>query len=515
MRGEQLGRAPKEVEKRREPLSNAELGGLLAGIGNHEGKSLLLASMHPDTPYTSTQVHNLTSRDGVKYWNHAVPFEWCGRSLAPIGMVTKEIIDPQKGIVGYEISEKGKELGVALAGHLLAFSERHPEVSLSDLLGASHTPIKDTDENDEHKAKYNKNRAPITRFRMYLEIVTADLPIRKDDLVNALRDNYPGEYDSTGLKTMASKHLDNLATAGLVTYKKVDVDHPYVKYKRTAEKHVSDAKQVDTPISLADRVHAFVTQSEGTFTIPDIFDHLIHIYPEYLDHSEAALLHDIGKHTKALSKSGSCTSVGEFQYGTLSSITLTDVQRNVLSDFVSIIDAFQGNDPEFLEDGRKKAQAIVSDTSRFQALMGKARAHSKKTNAKDRAETGATIVSFLRENPRATSREIRDYLAKYGQTYTIKNVLLIVGVLEQSGHLAREVEGNKVTFSLSEGTDDESTPQPPEDTRAIPVAVYKRYIHAIPEESPADREIFTRYGIEYIPGNTNKQQPLDYPEIGE
>ncbi len=129
-----------DQEHRPEPLSDSKIGGLLAGL-NKEHAGVLLIQMKPGQAYTSPQLDALIRPDGKKIWNPKAPFRLCEGSLSPISLVTKEVVDiEQRQVFGYQISEEGISLGVPLAGHLLAFSERHPQLSLQQLLGASYSP---------------------------------------------------------------------------------------------------------------------------------------------------------------------------------------------------------------------------------------------------------------------------------------------------------------------------------------------------------------------------------------
>src|SRR5579859_4311472 len=124
-----------EREKHPESLSDQRLGALLAAVANHEGKAGTIAQMRPDIIYSRGGLNTIANPR--KLWNKTMPFVWCEGSLAPIGFVTQATTDSRQGtVVGYSITEKGLELGVALAGHVLSFSEKHSQHSLVRFLGS-------------------------------------------------------------------------------------------------------------------------------------------------------------------------------------------------------------------------------------------------------------------------------------------------------------------------------------------------------------------------------------------
>src|SRR6266571_3393052 len=103
---QRIGVAP-EVRKP-ERMHDQELGNLLAAVGNHEGKALLLARMQWGQEYGTIDLAALVKPVQGEGYTKPVPFKWCGQSLAPIGLVAKG-----DGSY-YGITEKGETVGKAL-----------------------------------------------------------------------------------------------------------------------------------------------------------------------------------------------------------------------------------------------------------------------------------------------------------------------------------------------------------------------------------------------------------------
>lgn len=129
-----------EVRKK-ERLSDEELGNLLAAFGNNEAKAVTLIAMRKGVIYSEYDLYSAVIEkqgEGVGWrQSRGVPFTYCRSSFENIGLVAKSVSDPVLETWGYLKTDYGEELGDALAGLLLDFSLRHPEVSLYDIFGST------------------------------------------------------------------------------------------------------------------------------------------------------------------------------------------------------------------------------------------------------------------------------------------------------------------------------------------------------------------------------------------
>ena len=74
------------------------------------------------------------------------PFDYCKQSLAPIGLVTREILNPDLSTYGFQITDYGKSVGIPFCGLILDWSAKH-NTYLGALWGqtSSSSPVKQTD----------------------------------------------------------------------------------------------------------------------------------------------------------------------------------------------------------------------------------------------------------------------------------------------------------------------------------------------------------------------------------
>lgn len=112
-----------------EQLSDEQLGNLLAAVGNHEAKAVTFLVMRSETTYTAEDIHKavIEAQGTLPGWriHHQSAFKYCERSLSPIGLVAKEVVDPNLNTYGYARTEYGERIGVSLAGLLLDFSRKY------------------------------------------------------------------------------------------------------------------------------------------------------------------------------------------------------------------------------------------------------------------------------------------------------------------------------------------------------------------------------------------------------
>ncbi|HWY79251.1 MAG TPA: helix-turn-helix transcriptional regulator [Candidatus Sulfotelmatobacter sp.] len=417
MKEHNQGISPQEGTKRREPLSDQQIGEALAGFGNHEGKALLVCKMGDPRGYLNTQLDKLISVDGKKPWSSSLAAWWCTNSLIPNGLVEREH-DPQKGSMVYKRTKKGEEL-VAFAGHVLSFSEKHTSLALSRLLGSSNTAKKHDEEAGIKKS------SPLTRFRIFSELVTRRLPIRQEDVIAALCHDYPGEYKHDAHATIGN-HLTILAEAGIITYKSAARSTPYSFYRSVASKKGELAPPYRTNHTLTEQVTLLLSDTKDAATAEEIYTALLVKHPTYQDKDKKALTNRISNVLAHLTREGYAEHEG-MNPTMLSSITLSDDQRETLLAFVAMIEKFRTLDPTFLAEGRREAHAIITTRDRFATLMEKAYQASPHVQRTTRVETETRIISFLQETPGSTTAEIRNHLLrKYNQKLSPVHITTII-----------------------------------------------------------------------------------------
>ncbi len=477
----QVEKTIQEVEPN-EPLSDAVMGGLLAAVGNHEGKALLLASMQPGIGYSSTDMQKMTYVGGKRFWKGKTnAFSWSVKSFAPIGLVTREIVDPERGLVGYELTERGNTLGVSLAGHVLAFSERHPETSLERMLSVT-TSSKSLDAHSEGNLEEdNKRRAPLARYRIFSELLAGDLPARKEDLLQGIAQAYPGEPKDSMMNRL-THHLDNLSRHGIISYETTTPDTPFALFIPAKNRPEEPPQPDQHNKTLMQRIDGIMQQSETQVSPKDIFNALVEQYPNYAERSVAGLMNEISRTVQQLVRSGHVTQIGEFSKGNQSRITLTDDQRALIKDFVTVLTAFQSQDPEILAAGHREARSIVSNQDRFGALMIKSKEASGRSGDRSSQQTQDEIVDYCRAHPECTNRDLQAHFQEGGRVYTIGTIRDFTQLLRSKGVLSSEVRGKISYFTASEAPLDEETP----DERPVSITIFES---RVPNDEPSLEEM--------------------------
>ncbi len=405
----------------REALSDQRLSKYLAGVGNNEGKALLLSLMQPNKAYTRKPLDTLIQQQGEKIWSNNIPFSWCRSSLKPAGFVEEKSNRP----ISFMITDKGLDLGTSFAGHLLAFSERYPTVALNRLLGTTSTS--DLEETAQTPA--------LNRLRIFSRLLANDQTLRQEDLMNFLTAAYPETNYTT---TIVSRTLDALRQAGIITYEsRIEKDKAFSFYK------LADNPPEEPPPSFRRR-HAYTQRvyTRLTDTAISIRDLASSIPGSTQDIISQVLAH--------LTRLGYAEHEG-FQTDIQSAITLDNEQRVVLSDIVGIVEKFITLDPQFIAEGKQKAQAIVDDPERFNALMEKAYRASPNADRQKRQEAQReAIFVYLRANPHCTKRDVQRHLKEKGIQLHINSIDRIMANLSRSGIVSTIFEGGTNRYSIQE-----------------------------------------------------------------
>ncbi len=157
-----------EKPKVKDKLSDEQVGNMLSSIGNHEGKAITLLVMKNGDIFDSKDLHEgiLRAQGENVVWrmNTFVPFNYCIKSLEPIGLVAKETIDETLKTWGYAITDYGKKFGIPWAGKLLEFSEKH-NIPLSKLFGGTVSPSLAKNIQAEGEDIEYRKRAPMTALK--------------------------------------------------------------------------------------------------------------------------------------------------------------------------------------------------------------------------------------------------------------------------------------------------------------------------------------------------------------
>lgn len=352
------------------PMSDRETGNLLAAIGNGESKAILLCVMRPNIIYDKPSLHNLLLDAQGNFlkegWRMSlgVPFKYCGYSLAPLGLMAQEGLNPDLSEYGYVKREYGERIGIPFAGHMLALSEKY-DASLFEVFGgtSSVSAVTDTIEQAGVTADYKK-RSPIVRFKIFWEVLTRKLPLREADLITVIGED----------QGILTDHLKKLSKFNLIDYDVVDPNRPYAYYMLAdAEKVVRVRyRQHHGKITLKQHLYSIVISHPGEdLTYESLFRSFKLNDPDR-QLTLQAFTRRVTSYLAEWSRDGFIVE-GRFSSDTQSEINLTPSQRTLLDDYMTTLKRFQAGEPSFLEEGRHKAYEIISDPRRVAILMRKAR----------------------------------------------------------------------------------------------------------------------------------------------
>lgn len=348
-----------------------EVGNLLSAVGNGESKALLLTALRPNKIYTRPDLQELLLRIQGRYtkegWeiSKGLGFQYCRDSMAPIGLVAKEVLNPDLSEYGYIKAEYGERVGVPFVGHLADLSERYSNTSLFEVWGGtgSVSPVLGMIEQEGMTAEYRK-RSPIIRLKIFWEILTSKLPLREADLVTALEEE----------QGIIADHLKKLRAFRLIEYDALGPNKPGTYYT------LADSEK--EPIFRYTSHHGMTTLKRHLYLIffshpkEDLtYDKLWEYFKAAAplrQKSKQAFIRRASIYLAQWSRDGFLTE-GIFNNNTQSQIDLTDAQRALLNDFVETVDKFQKGDSSFLDEGRSKAEEIINDPKRVAVLMRKAR----------------------------------------------------------------------------------------------------------------------------------------------
>lgn len=406
--------------KTRESLSSEQLSGLLSAVGNHEAKALLLASMTPGTVYSSTDLDRIFELRQGKYsvWKmKVVPFySYCRRSFAPAGLVDVALRDENLEASRYAATPYGADLGVALAGHLLAYSEKNPDISLSRVFGHS----------------------SFIRFRIFQELLSGTLPMREADLVKKLN------------KTphLIGDHLRALRRNGIISYDSTHIDEPYARFRLISDRPDEPPPAWMRNVTFTNEIYRIVIENPVMELNADTILPLLVYRNPSLMRNEADKRRRIAAVLSHLEKHGYIKRL-KFGFYQQSEINLTEEQRSRLGPLVGIIERFLTQDPQFLAKGRSEAYQIAGDQRRFSALLQKARETSANANEASSAETMKQIITILYSNPRATNREIQEHLrTEFDRDISTSAVARLTKILSSGGFISISDKGTGFHFEI-------------------------------------------------------------------
>jgi hypothetical protein len=396
---------PGQYDAAEMPLCGEAFGDLLAAVGNHEAKALLLAAMKEGVVYSASNLHRLMLERQGRFmaWRLSgrVPFDYCVHSLAPIGLVATEVLNEDLSVYGFSKTRYGRQLGDALVGHMLSFSERYPAVSLIDLFGRTNTSAASTRDVTGGERWEHPKRSPWKNYQIFSQLLRQELPVREIDL--AVRLGEPLSTLGPRLRILAQKQLI------------IDDSKPIDEYVafRQASQRTLDLPPPNSPApTLSMQICAiFHDSSNAALTRELLYTELVRRHPELRGLNQESTRRRISGVASHLERYGYLERV-KFSTDVQSMILLTETQRRMLTDLVTLLDRFAELDQAFLHNGRRLASGVANNPARFRALLLKAKRTSPDINRARSDATGALLVTLVDKYPGSTTTELRDHLAQ-------------------------------------------------------------------------------------------------------
>lgn len=389
-----------------EPLSDDMLGMHLAGGANHELKSAVLGTMHLHGLYTSydlAKLVNKQARGGADYELLAAGAgQFCLDSFVPNGLVIAEEVEWRKGKKSlFRLTEEG-ERAKSLAGHMEDLSLRHPETSSRWLLGMTHSVVSD-------------RRAPIAIYKLF------------EELLNSGPITFP---DARGVEARRKKiHAKTLERAGFIEIGHYahdtiyEINEPVVRVTKggpptklmiEVDRYISKhALSQDRRITA--RMIASSKELKDTFT-----DGLVE---REINRIKIRLLR--------LSRQGVLNVLSPAQKGLV--VRLKPERTELITEFCQIIERYQKQDPEYLEEGRRKLEEILKEPEAMGQLIDKSQTNSpqatwlpyfvklalveeaERTFAPDEVKDAEEIARRI-DDPHVTAHSVRKILKRRRET---------------------------------------------------------------------------------------------------
>lgn len=440
---------PQEHLTPKDKLSGEQLGDLLSAFGNHEAKAAILLLMEPGNVYTYRSLHSAfihaQGRNLGWLMNSAGPLTYCRSSLAPIGLVAREVVNADLSIYGYMITEYGESVGKPLAGLLLDFSRRHPEISLSDLFGGTASKYTtDIDKSNEGDSE-RKKRSPLIRHKIFFELSTAyNFPVRTVELANSI-----GEYSTT-----VGNHLLKIGASGIIDYESVDPHNPFSVYSFTETQPALSPSPYGSKNKLTQWVYQTLSNNPTKkFRIKE----LEFLYQD--QHSgkigQGILITNVLAH---LRRNG-YVNIEKFANRELSEINLSHEQREIIVELVQILDSFQNQEPANIQQGLNSANFFRTHPEEIAHLMVKAKDHSRAANKRPREETAEYILSIIGENEGITISDVTKILSeRFHIPFRRSDVWALAKNLVESGQLVFIMKNGRNRYSLSQANISTATP---------------------------------------------------------
>jgi predicted ArsR family transcriptional regulator len=321
-----------------------------------------------------------------------------------------------------------------VAGHMLAFSLRHPELSLKQALGMT-------------LGTKPAMRSPIRRVEILEELITRDGPTSVKQLTNDLSQNYES----------AEHHIKRLVDEGLLVAEEAQDKRGDILYQAPDDAQEQFAFGQREP-RLARLVVAEVTrrtvdgQSMSRNAIVEHFQE----YEQYKHTPYNKMSNRVSIVLNEMVRQGMISPV-KYDDKKIVLVHIAPGHLEAMEDLVTLMDHLRKPTPEFIEAGMQAGQAIITDPESVRTLLAKGLENSPQANGVPLEERRARVATFLQTHRTATATEVATALKTEGLTVvsarkTLANMLKL-GIVECAIDSATGRGGSKVwSLASSEST---------------------------------------------------------------
>lgn len=256
--------------------------------------------------------------------------------------------------------------------------------------------------------------------------MTAGSRIREQDIVNIIGEN----------SNLVRQHLDGLKRRGLIVYEPREIGKPYSIFKLSPDKPIDEPPAYEQRSALTKEVYGTILSDPNReWTSEAVVAAFASENPQrekkaWFRLKVSAILSYLAG-MSYLQREG-------FSDKRQSEISINDEQRIIISDFLMTVDSFQDQSPDFLKEGKKLLQGIVSDPDGVARLMGKAKEHSPIASLLSHEQTRDDIASLISANPGITTHEIT---TGFYRAVSKATVGMTIHDLKQKGLIRVEVKG--------------------------------------------------------------------------
>ena len=412
---------------------------LLASLGNHEGKSLVLLYLDSHPGYhTSSQMgtgfNKFLGTEAPWHTDPSVPFGYCENSLDPTGQVVREEVEGLRGPTpAYAISQTGHEIGVPLAGLLLDWGLRYPDISVQQIFGQT-------------SSRNSDSRAPQHRSEVLMELLTANTPnVANTDMVHV-------SHSSEDYR-MHLANIDN-AVRGLEAVGLVSVKRAFQENDRRFRIISADRPNTGSPRGpITDALYTYLehcssqgirefTQEEVRLFVTDRLKGL-DISPVKIRHHLRVILDADRRVAKGKVYSplpGIQRLDNSFNQARFTKIQIAEKHRQALDDLLNIVIGVSERDKTYMANGKQLAERILANKQSVQTIIGKARDFSAASQRLPFAVSAQRVTQLFEAatEPLDSAAVLERYKERYHRVVNNRSMAIILRRMVSLGLLTTE-----------------------------------------------------------------------------